>query len=338
MFFFFFDNYEEFLKNCLYSDEPYERDKVFGSLRVDFYLPKGSRRLDYPEKTVIEIKERITSGTTHSAQAMAFRLERDYGINRFVLMSHDVPNDAIPQRSSHERNNLFVLVDFDKLRSSIERYGTTLFENDNQWRNNRKERLSRAAYEYMHGRNTFFLGAGVSSDAGLIGWEDLLDAMVTELRNMKEISLNELDALKRDYKKNPLIKARYLRRLCNEREVSFVGLVRKALYSVDPRESQLINSIADCVAGGRLESVITYNYDDLVERALVQRGISYASVDERNRPASNQFPVLHVHGFIPSERDESYEKNVVLSEDEYHNLYNNAFHWSNIEQVHALVF
>lgn len=44
-----------------------------------------------------------------------------------------------------------------------------------------------------------------------------------------------------------------------------------------------------------------------------------------------------MHGFIPSDQDKSYDKNVVLSEDEYHSLYNNAFHWANIEQVHALV-
>ena len=337
MFFFFFENFEEFLKNSLYSDESYERDKVFGSMRADFYLPKGSRRLNYPEKTVIEIKEKITSGTTRGAQAMANRLERDYGINRFVLISHNIPKDAIPLRTSRDKKGLFWLVDFEALRESIDKYGTVQFEDDNLWEKNRERLLSRAAYDYKQGRNTFFLGAGVSRGAGLLNWGKLLDVMVSKLQIMKAVSLNDLDSLKKDCGKDYLIKARFLKRICDERDVSFVDLVREALYSVVPRESKLVNAIVDCVASGKLESIITYNYDDILERELAKREIPYTSVDGQNRAIPNQFPLFHVHGFIPSEQDKSYEKNVVLSENEYHKLYNNTFHWSNIEQVHALV-
>lgn len=304
---------------------------------VDYYLPKGCRRLDYPEKTVIELKERLTSGTTRSAQNHAVELERDFGINRYVLMSHDIPNEAVPRRSSKDKSDLFKLVDYERLKSSIEKHGTVPFENDNQWEKHRSERLVRAAFDYSYGRNTFFLGAGVSRDAGLPSWKKLLDAMVTDLREMKEISLNDLDALKNDCSKDNLIMARYLKRLCDERDVSFVDLIRNALYITTAKESKLVDAIADCIESGALESVITYNYDDVLEREVAKRKIPFASVDGQNRPLPNQFPIFHVHGFIPSEPDRSYDKNVVLSEDEYHALYNNAFHWSNIEQVHALV-
>lgn len=122
-----------------------------------------------------------------------------------------------------------------------------------------------------------------------------------------------------------------------KRDVSFVDLIRKALYGVEIRESKLVNAIVDCVDSKKLRSIITYNYDDILERELIKRKVSFFSVDGRNRPTAYQFPVFHVHGFIPSEEDKSYDMNVVLSEDEYHALYNNAFHWSNIEQVHAMV-
>lgn len=123
MFFcFFYDDFESFLKKCLYSDETYEKDKVVGSaMMVDYYLPRGSRRLNYPEKTVIEVKEKITSGTTRSAQAKAFCLARDYGINRFVLMSHNIPNEAIPLRTSKDKSDVFNLVNFESLQASIEK-------------------------------------------------------------------------------------------------------------------------------------------------------------------------------------------------------------------------
>lgn len=304
---------------------------------VDYYLPKGSRRLNYPEKTVIEVKEKITSGTTRNAQARARELQREFGINCYVLMSHDIPSDAIPLKSSKDKNDIFKLVDFEKLQASIEKHGTVLFENDNRWKERRKEVMSEAAHEYQFGRNAFFLGAGVSQDAGLLSWQKLIDSMVAELQLMKEVSLDDLDALKRDCGKDYLVKARYLRRLCKERDVPFVDLIRKALYGVEPRDSKLVNAIAECVESGKVNSVITYNYDDILERELSKRKVSFFSVDGQNRPAADQFPIFHVHGFISPEQDKSYDKNVVLSEDEYHALYNNAFHWSNIEQVHALV-
>lgn len=336
-FFFFFDDFEEFLKNCLYSDESYDKGKIMGSAMVDYYLPKGSRRLNYPQKTVIEVKEKITSGTTRNAQDRALALKREFGINCYVLMSHDIPADAIPLHSSKDKPSIFMLVDFEKLQSTINRYRTTPFESDDQWKNHREELIARAAFEYKYGRNSFFLGAGVSLDAGLLSWGKLLDSMVSQLREMKEVSLNDLDAIKRDFGKDYLVKARFLRRLCEEREVSFVGLIRKALYGVALQDSKLVEVIADCVESNKLSSVITYNYDDILERELSNRGVPVFSVDGQNRPAANQFPVFHVHGFISSDEDKSYDKNVVLSEDEYHALYNNAFHWSNIEQLHALV-
>lgn len=268
---------------------------------------------------------------------LAFDLESDFGINRYVLMSHDIPNEAIPRHSLKDQKNVFKLVDYEGLKASIERHGTSPFEIDNQWEKHRETLLARSAFDYSGGRNTFFLGAGISLSAGLPSWEKLLDSMVLDLRDMKEVSLNDLDALNNDCGKDNLIKARYLKRLCKERDVSFVDLIRKALYITVPKESKLVDVVVDCIDNGTLESIITYNYDDVLERELIKRKIPFTSVDGHNRPLSNQFPIFHVHGFIPSEQDKSFDKNVVLSEDEYHALYNNSFHWSNIEQLHALV-
>lgn len=218
-FFFFFEEFEGFLKQCLYSDEHYEKSKVIGDSMVDYFLPEGSRRLGYPPKTVIQVKDRITSGTTHSEKRVSIYLRNEYGINQYVLISHNISNEAIPLISSKEKDDIFKLVDFYSLKALLEKYGTLLFEDDYQWKKCRGEIIERAAYDYQFGRNTFFLGSGVSQDAGLSSWEALLNSMISELREKKEVSVNDINALDKDCSTDCLLKARYLKRLCAERYV-----------------------------------------------------------------------------------------------------------------------
>lgn len=249
-FFFFFDEFEGFLKQSLYSDESYEKDKIVGDTMVDFYLPEGSRRLGYPPKTVIELKERITLGTISNGKRISRNLRNEYRINQYVLISHNFPEDAYPFRNSEDKDDSFVLVDFDALKSALQKHGTILFEIDEQWQKRREEIIERAAYDYQYGRNTFFLGSGVSQDAGLSSWEELLNSMISGLRGRKEDSINDLQALDKDCGTDCLLKGRYLKRLCAERDVPFVNLIREALYSNNVGDSDLVKIIAKCIHTG----------------------------------------------------------------------------------------
>ena len=139
MFVFYFDEFEEFLKQCLYSDERFEKSKLIGGSMVDYFLPEGSRRLSYPPKTVIQVKGRITSGTTLREKRTSIFLRKEYDINQYILISHNIPNEAIPFRSSKENDNIFKLVDFDSLKATLEKHGTILFEYDYQWQKRRDE-------------------------------------------------------------------------------------------------------------------------------------------------------------------------------------------------------
>lgn len=85
-----------------------------------------------------------------------------------------------------------------------------------------------------------------------------------------------------------------------------------------------------------MEAVITYNYDELLEEALLAAKIPYTPVDRSYRPQLGTLPSHHIHGMIPREAGDNYDSNVVLSEDDYHGLYNDAFHWANVEQLHSL--
>ena len=338
MFFFFFykDEVENFLKQSLYSQEALEIDKVFGDYIVDFFLPQGSRRLNYPSKTAIIVRENLTSGITFHARKKSKQLSEKFGINRFCLFSHNIKTEAIPLKSSEDKLDNFSVVDFDSLKNSIDKYGIVVFEDDKQWRQRRAELLNKAKHIFSFGRISLFLGAGVSQDAGLSGWDTLLNEMVDQLHSLKEISINESAAIEYDAGKSFLLKARYLKHLCNERDISLVDLLRTALYRRKVKYSPLINALVNAIQTGNVSEVITYNYDDLLERALEKGDFSYSTLDMQSRPTPGYMPIFHVHGFVPREKDVSFDNNVVLAEDEYHSLYNDAFHWANLEQLHAL--
>ena len=54
-----------------------------------------------------------------------------------------------------------------------------------------------------------------------------------------------------------------------------------------------------------------------------------------NRRVKNAIPVMHVHGLIhPTDKD--FDDSVVLSEEEYHRLYSDSYHWANVAQLYAL--
>ena len=63
--FFFFDDVESFLQRSLDSSrgEIYEKEKDLNSVIIDFYLPQGCLKLNYPPRTVIEVKNKLVSGT-----------------------------------------------------------------------------------------------------------------------------------------------------------------------------------------------------------------------------------------------------------------------------------
>ena len=338
MFFFFFfnDEVEAFLKDSLYSHESLEKDVVFGDYIVEFYLPQGSRRLNFPAQTVIDVKDNMTSGVTFHAQKRSIFLCHEFGINRYCLIAHNIPSEAYPLKNLSDSNDIFSLIDFDMLKRSIVKYGTVVFEEDMHWKRKRDDLLNKAKKVFSFGRASLFLGAGVSQDAGLRGWGALLDDIINQLLTSRSMSANDLTAIKDDGGDSLLLKARYLKYLCCERDISLVDLLRNALYRVEIKDSMLINALVTVIDTGKIAGLITYNYDDLIEKALDLKNVSYSVLDRQSRPEPGCLPIFHVHGFISRDKDNSFDKNVVLTEDEYHSLYNDVFHWANIEQLHAL--
>ena len=74
----------------------------------------------------------------------------------------------------------------------------------------------------------------------------------------------------------------------------------------------------------------------MIEIELSKKGVPNFSVFGGNRALYGELPVYHVHGIVTMDAKSGIYSTPVLSEEDYHNIYKEAFHWSNIEQLHAL--
>lgn len=125
--------------------------------------------------------------------------------------------------------------------------------------------------------------------------------------------------------------------LYNNDDNNFVTSIKNAL-NVSANNSLLIRNIGNAIKTKRINQIITYNYDDLIENELDLSGINFTSISKSERLIGDSLPIYHVHGYIPIIRKNSkYNPNDVrLSEDSYHEIYKDSYHWSNVIQLYAL--
>jgi hypothetical protein len=153
---------------------------------------------------------------------------------------------------------------------------------------------------------TFVLGAGLSLDAGLPTWENLL----VNIADLIGIARWRTGVLRDD--SQPTRKAEYALQLAlEERSETSDELIRAALYKggYEREPGPLTDRVARLiVALGSRARVITTNYDTLIERALARyyggvRPVSYALQQEevtawRAQMTGQPPPVMHVHGLL----------------------------------------
>jgi hypothetical protein len=205
---------------------------------------------------------------------------------------------------------------------------------------------------YQAERLVLVLGAGVSMDQGIPSWNTLLQALILEsITSSLEEEKNANPALiaqviSKVFSPSPLISARYLssyyRQEYGDNPLAFTAAVRDILYKgLDPdAETDLIREIRElCVAAGKLpnlDSVITYNFDDLLECSIQKLGlrVPFCSIYETGmNPHDNELAIFHVHGFLPRSAALDNSNQIALSEDIYHRQYKDAYTWSNLVQI-----
>ncbi|MDR0228551.1 MAG: SIR2 family protein [Flavobacteriaceae bacterium] len=189
------------------------------------------------------------------------------------------------------------------------------------------------------------LGAGISSNYGIPTWNDLLNRLLVEnieKESEKAIKLSEL--FSKIFSPSPLIAGRYLESRFSEIKEKFMfeREVQKSLYQSFRKdyESKIVKEIIRmCIAPGKspsLDSIITYNYDDIIERSLegTNLDIPFDSIyGQFVDTDSDKLKIYHVHGFLPEKGPINEENKITLGEYVYHEQYSNMYSWNNIVQI-----
>jgi len=136
---------------------------------------------------------------------------------------------------------------------------------------------------------------------------------------------------------SPLMVAQYLK---NGLGTDFVSYVRDALYVRNPTSSVVIDAIVDLCRPQRsrksLNSIITFNFDDLIEKQLESNSIRHVSIFTEGQRPGTELPIYHVHGFLPRAQTLTLDHSVVFAEDAYHDQFIDPFSWSNLIQLNHL--
>lgn len=204
-----------------------------------------------------------------------------------------------------------------------------------------KKCIQRLADEYRQDNLCLFIGSGVSKGCGLPDWKELTDDLLCAYFDRDFGDWREpkgwgqqwaaANAVKETLQasSNPVV-ARYIRRRLDE---DYIKAVRSALYDRPHQASDALKAIASMES---LAAICTYNYDDLLER-LSNNQPGFETIASPSDPIHHEsIPVYHVHGLLPENPALQTRGDLVLSEEDYHRVYSDAYHWSNTVQLTLL--
>lgn len=205
------------------------------------------------------------------------------------------------------------------------------------------EIISELQGHFKKERLVLVLGAGVSMNYGLPSWDTLLQKlMVATLEKDKNASSILSKLFTKIFNPSPLIAGRYLQKYFESKNISFEKSVREILYQEIDMEtnSPLMDEIVRyCIAPGKspnLNSIITYNFDDILEESLKKSGLDlpFKSIfGEGIDVETGELPIYHVHGFLPSKIDLTESNQITFGESIYHKQYVDTYSWNNIVQI-----
>ncbi|WP_102784889.1 SIR2 family protein [Thalassospira sp. GB04J01] len=351
-------------------------------LDIDALAPQGFDK--FLGSTVLEIKfNTIGISVSSFLDKTITRYLEAYELLRFQNLLI-VSAKRIPDRIKHKIINSFGSrsvpfnvelwgpEDLNKIASKHKNYSEKIAQNlfslrinsamnkdSKDWKVERDEIISKLKTFYDKGQFSLFLGAGVSSSAGMPDWNTLLNSLFVSYLTQEfddDIAIDDSDIsdlvtrLNNIDEPSALMAARYLRKGLSKREgesKDFISAVTKNLYKLRdgafPVESNLIKSIASmCLprrTGAKVKSVVTYNFDDLLERQLKNNDILHRSIyTDNERYDPDELPLYHVHGFLPEEQADYNgleNSTLVFSEEGYHQIYSEPYHWSNLVQLNS---
>jgi len=195
------------------------------------------------------------------------------------------------------------------------------------------------------GKLTVVVGAGVSVGSRLPLWDELLTEMLGGYVD-SEYSEEPYSFFRREIiqrlrdefaAQSPLTFAQHLQSQMSHD--AFVDLLHSALYKSfksAPEPSELAHEIA--ALGPRLHSVLSFNFDGLIEAALARVPVEHTTVWKPSQLSEIRgLPVYHPHGFLPFQRESDQQYEIVFAEADYHTQYSSQLSWNNVVILRALL-
>ena len=118
--------------------------------------------------------------------------------------------------------------------------------------------------------------------------------------------------------------------------------IHQSLYpSTGSKKSAEMNEIIEIIKRCYYKKhfrILTYNFDDYLERHLIAQGIKYTTLFNEKGIVNDLIPIYHVHGFLPEVKAKSYiqsthSKSIFLTEENYNDLYNKPYSWQISSQL-----
>lgn len=196
------------------------------------------------------------------------------------------------------------------------------------------------------------LGTGVSIEQGAKNWNDLLDALMkkTEIVGLAD----EAEKLVSKVGGGSLISAQLCLDIFKD-ENDFLWEVHNQIYGgsfsyIPGSELEAIARLAKRYCENKNFRILTYNYDDYLERYLdkekVPNTILYSEKEgyykdkrkteifEMKGKVTEEIGVYHVHGFLRNAKNKtSLRGSVCLTEADYNILYNQPYSWPITSQM-----
>jgi len=218
-------------------------------------------------------------------------------------------------------------------------------------KNNKASEMLTGAISKTKRKIVLITGAGMN--AGMIpGWDDLMSDLFksTVLRylGLRSCSYNDSEEFSKWVKRKfSIYDQAYM--IKNILKGQYLSLIHSNLYrdfTIQKLEKKsTLKSIASLCLDERVEAVITYNWDSLLE-------IQYNILKDNNGiergccpihgthlfPSDTKLPIYHVHGYIPwrSPYLTAYDAEIVFGLEEYNRSVLNGNSWHNTTQLHYL--
>jgi hypothetical protein len=178
---------------------------------------------------------------------------------------------------------------------------------------------------------TLVFGAGLSKSVNLPLWPELVESLYVGV--YENYGAVPADAIVNNVRKlgyNDAILVRHLQSVLKFRSDVRTILQQRLYESFDESKVDgLIAPICECFlrgdAGSRVDEIITYNFDNIIERYLQRNGhAKFISIYSNESYAVHEsgLKIYHPHGYIPHEENHPIEhfvdQSVVFSESDYH--------------------